>query len=271
VPSFRTSLAGQALTHHLRQLGYYIYETLLDPHNEWDEPQDRRRWLIVATLQPGFCLKAPMVPFAGDLSTFIDPPSAQDRPDAERIAGSIVALVRHRERHRALGHGLVSPPSLKRHLGCLRLCVPITKLMLGRSLTRFLVLVCSASTKLSASWVAPLTANTTQRQLRFLGKVSKRGFSEVCLPSSLLSCETAHRSDWKGGIRNGIQSTRLSQGTMQRVKFGLCAKIEEAVKLIFRRADAGDVHFVARREERGHNAEPRGLNLDKAFTTVRFE
>ena len=105
VPSFRTSLAGQALIHHLRQLGYYIYETLLDPHNEWDEPQDRRRWLLVATLQPGFCLKTPMVPFAGDLSTFIDPLSARDRSDAERIAGSIAALVRHRERHRALGHG----------------------------------------------------------------------------------------------------------------------------------------------------------------------
>jgi DNA (cytosine-5)-methyltransferase 1 len=105
VPSFRTSLAGQALTHHLRQLGYHIYETVLDPHNEWDEPQDRRRWLMLATLQPGFYLQAPMVPFAGDLSKFIDPPSVHDRPDAERIAGSIAALVRHRERHRALGHG----------------------------------------------------------------------------------------------------------------------------------------------------------------------
>ena len=105
VPSFRTSLAGQALTHHLRQLGYYIYEKVLDPHNEWDEPQDRRRWLMVATLQPGFYLQAPMVPFAGNLSRFIDPPSARDRPDAERIAGSIAALIRHRDRHRALGHG----------------------------------------------------------------------------------------------------------------------------------------------------------------------
>ena len=105
VPSFRTSLAGQALTHHLRQLGYHIYETVLDPHHEWDEPQDRRRWLMLATLQPGFYLQAPMVPFVGDLSRFIDPPSASDRLDAERIAGSITALTRHRERHRALGHG----------------------------------------------------------------------------------------------------------------------------------------------------------------------
>ena len=87
------------------RLGYHIYETVLDPHKEWNEPQDRRRWLMVATLQPGFSLQAPMVPFAGDLSRFIDSPSASDRRDAERIAGSITALTRHRERHRALGHG----------------------------------------------------------------------------------------------------------------------------------------------------------------------
>jgi hypothetical protein len=105
VPSFRSSLAGQTLTHHLRQLGYCIYETVLDPHKEWDEPQDRRRWLMIATLQPGFRLQSPMVPFTGDLSEFIDPPNDRDRTDAERIAGSIAALIRHRERHRALGHG----------------------------------------------------------------------------------------------------------------------------------------------------------------------
>ncbi len=106
VPSFRTSLAGPGtLPIICGQLGYYICETVLDPHNEWDEPQDRRRWLMVATLQPGFGLQAPMVPFAGDLVKFVDPPSARDRVDAERIAGSIAALTRHRDRHRALGHG----------------------------------------------------------------------------------------------------------------------------------------------------------------------
>ena len=105
VPSFRSSLAGQTLTHHLRQLGYYIYETMLDPHKEWDEPQDRRRWLMIATLQPGFRLQPPMVPFTDNLSKFLDPPNDRDRTDVERIAGSIAALIRHRERHRALGHG----------------------------------------------------------------------------------------------------------------------------------------------------------------------
>jgi DNA (cytosine-5)-methyltransferase 1 len=93
VPSFRSSLAGRTLTHHLRQLGYYIYETVLDPHKEWNEPQDRRRWLVIATLQPGFHLQAPMVPFKGDISAFVDPPNDRDRSDAERIAGE------HRRAH----------------------------------------------------------------------------------------------------------------------------------------------------------------------------
>jgi DNA (cytosine-5)-methyltransferase 1 len=105
VPSFATSLAGLSLSRHLRQIGYYITETVLDPHAEWNEPQDRRRWVMIATLNPGFSLQSPGHPFAGDLSGILDPPGEEDRADANRIAGSIAALRRHRERHRALGHG----------------------------------------------------------------------------------------------------------------------------------------------------------------------
>ena len=105
VPAFATSLAGTSLGHHLRQIGYYVTETVLDPHAEWNEPQDRRRWLMVATLNPGFSLKSPGQAFAADLSAILDSPGEQDRADASRIAGSIAALRRHRERHRALGHG----------------------------------------------------------------------------------------------------------------------------------------------------------------------
>ena len=49
VPAFADSLAGRSLGHHLRNLGYHIEETILDPFNEWNEPQDRRRWVMVAT------------------------------------------------------------------------------------------------------------------------------------------------------------------------------------------------------------------------------
>lgn len=50
-------------------------------------------------------MQSPGQRFAGDLSGLLDPPSEQDRTDANRIAGSIAAWQRHRDRHRALGHG----------------------------------------------------------------------------------------------------------------------------------------------------------------------
>ena len=42
VPSFGTALAGQTLAHHLRQLGYHVTQTVLDPYHQWNEPQDRK-------------------------------------------------------------------------------------------------------------------------------------------------------------------------------------------------------------------------------------
>jgi hypothetical protein len=60
---------------------------------------------MIATLNPGFSLQSPGHAFAGDLSGILDSPSEEDRADANRIAGSIAALRRHRERHRALGGG----------------------------------------------------------------------------------------------------------------------------------------------------------------------
>ncbi|HEX3817217.1 MAG TPA: DNA cytosine methyltransferase, partial [Chthoniobacterales bacterium] len=40
VPSFATALAGQTLAQHLQHLGYYVTQTILDPHKQWAEPQD---------------------------------------------------------------------------------------------------------------------------------------------------------------------------------------------------------------------------------------
>ena len=60
---------------------------------------------MVATLREGFDVRIPEVPFLGNLTSILDAPSERDRADAARIAGSIEALRRHRERHRALGHG----------------------------------------------------------------------------------------------------------------------------------------------------------------------
>ena len=60
---------------------------------------------MVATLKPGFELRSPATAFTGNIAQFLDHPSESDRAEVERIAGSIAALRRHRERHSKLGHG----------------------------------------------------------------------------------------------------------------------------------------------------------------------
>jgi hypothetical protein len=131
----------------------------------------------LATLQPGFHLEAPMVPFVGDLSGFIDPPSASDCPDAERIAGSIAALTRHRERHRALGHGFGFSTITQASSRVPTIVRSYHKINVGPFVETVFGPRCSASARSSDSWAAPLTANITRRQLRFLGKECKRAFS----------------------------------------------------------------------------------------------
>lgn len=42
VPAFRTSLACLSLSHYLQRIGYFTTESIIDPLNEWNEPQDRR-------------------------------------------------------------------------------------------------------------------------------------------------------------------------------------------------------------------------------------
>jgi DNA (cytosine-5)-methyltransferase 1 len=105
VPSFGSSLAGLSLSAHLRRIGYSITETIVNPWKEWNEPQDRKRWIMVATLKPGFEIRTPGIPFTGTLADILNPPADSDRHEAERIAGSIEALRRHEARHAQLGHG----------------------------------------------------------------------------------------------------------------------------------------------------------------------
>lgn len=106
VPNFGNSLAGLTIKNNLRQLGYEVTETILEPHAEWNEPSDRRRWVMVATLNPGFEIQSPMQPFMGNSALFLDQPNAeQDKADAERIATTIKGLRAHNARHKAMGHG----------------------------------------------------------------------------------------------------------------------------------------------------------------------
>lgn len=105
VPAFANSLACFSLIHHLQKLGYSICEVLINPLTEWNEPQDRRRWIAVATLKSGFQISSPNIPFEGDIAKYLDPPSESDRVEVERILKSIESLRRHNERHAKLGHG----------------------------------------------------------------------------------------------------------------------------------------------------------------------
>ncbi len=106
VPSFGTSLAGQLIVTHLERLGYHVFTTVLKPNAEWNEIEDRQRWLLVATLDHPFELKVPGIPNTTPVSAFLDPLDPErDASDARRIAVTIAGLRRHAERHRELGHG----------------------------------------------------------------------------------------------------------------------------------------------------------------------
>ena len=106
VPSFGTSLAGGVLKSGLSQLGYHLHETTLEPHSQWGEPSDRRRWALVATLHPGFEIRPPPEPRRITCAECLDPENTEaDKTDAARIAKTIEGLKAHNARHAALGHG----------------------------------------------------------------------------------------------------------------------------------------------------------------------
>ena len=105
VPSFSTSVAGNLLKTTLKHLGYHFEEHTIEPHSQWNEPSDRRRWALIATLEPGFSLSVPNEPFTGTVANFLNPPSPTDQQEAERIAGTINALKNHQARHAEMGHG----------------------------------------------------------------------------------------------------------------------------------------------------------------------
>lgn len=106
VPAFATSLAGQLVAAHLERIGYHVFSTVLQPNEEWNELEDRKRWILVGTLHRPFHLQVPSVPCHTPVSAFLDPPHEEsDRADAERIARTIAGLRAHEARHRALGHG----------------------------------------------------------------------------------------------------------------------------------------------------------------------
>lgn len=106
VPSFGTSLAGQLVVTHLERLGYHVFTTVLKPNEEWNEIEDRKRWILVATLYRPFELQVPGIPNTTPVSAFLDPPDPERAAaDARRIERTIAGLRAHNARHAAQGHG----------------------------------------------------------------------------------------------------------------------------------------------------------------------
>lgn len=106
VPAFAQSLAGELLVSTLRRIGYHVFTTVIAPNSEWGEIEDRKRWLLVATLDRPFALATPGKPCSIPLSEFLDAPDeARDQADCARIARTIEGLKVHNARHQAMGHG----------------------------------------------------------------------------------------------------------------------------------------------------------------------
>lgn len=106
VAAFGTSLAGELFVSHLKRLGYHVTTTVLQPNDHWNEIEDRKRWVLVATLDRAFTLSVPGTPCVTPVSAYLDPPDAtRDQVDAERIANTIAGLRAHNARHKAAGNG----------------------------------------------------------------------------------------------------------------------------------------------------------------------
>lgn len=106
VAAFKGSYAARVFVAALRKYGYHVTETVLEPHSEWGEIQDRPRYCLVATLDAPFVIRAPMTPFTGTAGDFLDAPDAvQDSVDHERHARTYAALDKHFAKHKAMGHG----------------------------------------------------------------------------------------------------------------------------------------------------------------------
>ncbi len=108
VPGFfgPKAIAGRALMAHLERLGYHVHYFQLNPWEEWSQPQDRKRGVMVATLFSRFYPTIPMTRFTGTAADYLDAPDpVRDRADVEQIRNSIAGREAHMKRHREAGNG----------------------------------------------------------------------------------------------------------------------------------------------------------------------
>jgi len=106
VPNFGNSLAGLTIKTTLEEAGYHLHEQILEPHKEWGEISNRKRWVCTACLTHPLLIEAPGNPSNQKAGEFLDPENdILDQQDALRIENTIRGLRAHNARHKALGHG----------------------------------------------------------------------------------------------------------------------------------------------------------------------
>jgi site-specific DNA-cytosine methylase len=118
VPNYANDITGTIIRHHLTALGYSISESILQPNQDWGDIQDRKRWCLIATLNPNFELEIPHTPCTTLAKTFLDPINPeQDKKDVENYQKTVQGLTKREAEHKENGNGfrfsVINPESTK--------------------------------------------------------------------------------------------------------------------------------------------------------------
>lgn len=95
VPAYGSTASARIIRQTLKVSGYYLFETVLDSYTQFNTPTQRRRWVMVATLDKPFVWNIPSHKFSGTLEPFLDPESADDvAMPHERVAAHAAYMAR---------------------------------------------------------------------------------------------------------------------------------------------------------------------------------
>ena len=89
VALYPKTLSARCLRSALRAAGYSLYERTLNAYKEFGTPSERVRWVMVATRAGQFQWNPVAQPFTGQLTAYLDAPSALD--EAESFSPARVA------------------------------------------------------------------------------------------------------------------------------------------------------------------------------------
>lgn len=95
VPAYAKSASARSIRDVLSTSGYFLFETVLDAHQNFSTPSRRKRWVMVATRNRPFHMDVPVNPFVGTLDDYLDPESPDDVVFTEaQVAGHAKYIAR---------------------------------------------------------------------------------------------------------------------------------------------------------------------------------